>query len=100
MVGRANHRGGGGGCVCVCVWGGGGGGGGHAVKALLQPINFTLGPDAKFDKNPTTGSQDIVQTRKCHADARQRKRHAHSHGISTKNQCPPPCRWSGWAVRG
>ena len=30
------------GCVCVCVWGGGGGG----VKALLQLVHFTLGPDA------------------------------------------------------
>ena len=34
--------------MCVCV-GGGGGGGGRAVKALLRPANFTLGPDATLN---------------------------------------------------
>ena len=29
--------------------GGGGGRGGSGVKALLQPVNFTLGPDATLD---------------------------------------------------
>ena len=33
-------------CVCVCVYVGRGVG----VKTLLQPANFTLGPDATLNK--------------------------------------------------
>ena len=36
----------------------------------------------KFGKNPTTGSQDIVQKRKCHADTNA---NTDAKGIRTKN---------------
>ena len=40
----------------------------------------------KFGKNPTTGSQYIMQIRKCHADTPMP-------AGSTQNQCPPPRRF-------
>ena len=40
----------------------------------------------KFGKTPNTGSQDIVQTRKCHANADAK-------GIRTKSIFPLPLSW-------
>ena len=40
-------------------------------------------------KNPTTGSQDIVQTRKRHADT-DANANADVNGIRTKISMPPP----------
>ena len=42
----------------------------------------------KFSKNPITGSQDIVQTRKCDANANMDAK-----GICTKSNMFPP--WAG-----
>ena len=44
---------------------------------------FPMMYPCKFGKNLTTGSQDIVQSRKCHTNAE----------IHTKTICPPPFRW-------
>ena len=42
---------------------------GQGHKNLISSYYVQNIYPCKFGKNPTTGSQDIVQTRKCHADA-------------------------------
>ena len=44
----------------------------------------------KFGKDPTTGSDDIVQKRKCQANAYTK---ANANGVHTKNIMSPPHRW-------
>ena len=54
------------------------------VSSLLCPNYVSI----KFGKNPTTGSQDNVQARKCHANA-DAKPMPTSNGICTKINMPP-----------
>ena len=59
------------------------------MSSLLCPNYISL----KFGKNPTIGSQGIVQRRKCDANANANAdANADVNGMRTKNNMPPPLR--------